>query len=230
MRESADVERAVHTALVEIFALRQEGRPLDPIYNAWESVLDHEDLKTKAASFQPGSDGSLALRFANERKRKYIMGKLLKDDIVDSEDARSIAAAADELSEDNSREGNSQDGAQDHTALDDSWKDVSLADPAIKFAVMKRASQMLGLRILDPDIMKINDTGGLIQLFTKKPKPKRLQEEIGKDDRLKGLLNLEVFGKRWTSHHKDVELGREKLIKQELISRGLAKSTHHRAY
>lgn len=230
MREPADVERAVHISLVEIFALRQVGRPDDSIYDAWESVLDHEDLTTKITKFQPESDGSLTLRFASEGKRKVVMSKLLGDDSDNSQDTNGIPAATEELGADNSRGEEFQDGAQDHAALDDSWRDVSLADPAIKFAVMKRASQMLGLRLHDPDIMKINDAAGLIELFTKKPKPKRLQEQLGQDERLKGLLNLETFDKRWTPHHKDIELGREKLIKQELIARGLAKSTPQRAY
>ena len=230
MREPADVERAVHTSLVEIFALRQAGRPVDPIYDAWESVLDHDDLTPKSTSFQPDIDGSLALKFGNERKRQSILTRLLKDDIIGSEDTKDIVAAVDELGANNSKGEELQDGAQDHAALDDSWRDVSLTDPTIKFAVMKRASQMLGLRINDPDIMKVNDAAGLIGLLTKKPKPKRLQDQLGNNDRLKGLLNLEMFNKRWTPHHKDIELGREKLIKQELIARGLAKSTPQRTY
>ena len=230
MREPADVERAVHTSLVEIFALRQAGRPVDPIYNTWESVLDHDDLTPISTSFHPEIDGSLALRFGSEQKRQSILTRLLKDDTISSEDTKNTAAAMDELDAENRRGENDQEGAQDHAALDDSWKTVSLTDPAIKFTVLKRASQMLGLRINDPDIMKINDAGGLIELLTKKPKPKRLQEQLGQDDRLKGLLNLEMFGKRWTPHHKDIELGREKLIKQELISRGLAKSTPQHAH
>lgn len=230
MREPADVERAVHTSLVEIFALRQAGRPVDPIYDAWESVLDHDDLTPKSTSFQPENDGSLALRFGNERQRQSILTKLLKDHSISSENTKGIAAAVDELVANNSRGEEFQDGAQGHAALDDSWRDVSLTDPKIRFAVMKRASQMLGLRINDPDIMRINDAAGLVELFTKKPKPKRLQEQLGNDDRLKGLLNLEMFNKRWTPHHKDIELGREKLIKQELIARGLAKSTPQRAH
>ena len=230
MREPADVERAVHTSLVEVLALRQAECPVDSIYDAWESVLDHEDLTTKTTKFQPESNGSLTLRFASEGKRKVVMSKLLGDESDSSQDTNGIPAATEERSADDSRGEEIQDGAQDHVALDASWRDVSLTDPTIKFAVTKRASQLLGLRIHDPDIMKINDAAGLVELFTKKPKPKRLQEQLGKDDRLKGLLNLEMFDKRWTPHHKDIELGREKLIKQELIARGLAKSTPQRAY
>ena len=234
VQEPKGVEWAVHTSVMEVFALIQEEIAIDQIYKSWDSVLSYEDLAANTAAFEKLPNGSVKLKFTDEKKRQEIIKKLFTDHVVGSDAAGRITAAVDESTEKASQGGgsgaredslkavetdSSQPGEnhileeqsapaksfeeleQEHGPLDKSWVGAPLTDPTIKFAIMKRASQILGLRIHDPDILKINDMPSLMQTLTKKPKPRKLKEEIGINDRLKGLMNLEIYDKRWTLHH-----------------------------
>ena len=105
---------------------------------------------------------------------------------------------------------------------DRSWLDIPLADPSLKFAILKRTSQILGLRIPDPQVASINDISSLLGVLVQKPKPRKLAKEIKKDMRLQGLKNLKMFGTRWKDDQKDIEMGRAKVIWRELRKRGIS--------
>ena len=107
---------------------------------------------------------------------------------------------------------------------DRSWMDISFTDPLLKFAILKRTSQILGSRIPDPQVASINDIPTLLGVLSKKPKSKRLIKEIKDDLRLQGLKNLETLNTRWTAKRNDMELGRAKVINQELRKRGIPSS------
>lgn len=112
--------------------------------------------------------------------------------------------------------------------LDSSWRSVSLRDPSLKFAVLKRTSQLLGQRIPDPQISSVRTAANLVDIFCKKPKPKKLFRELQHDPKLEGLPNLHVFGGRWSIVQKNDEKGLSKMINQELARKGLAGAKVHR--
>ena len=58
------------------------------------------------------------------------------------------------------------------------WTKVSLSDPTIKFAVLKRTAQLLGIRIPDPEIGSIRNARDLVHVLQKKPKTIKLEEEV----------------------------------------------------
>ncbi|KAL9099822.1 MAG: hypothetical protein Q9163_004725, partial [Psora crenata] len=112
--------------------------------------------------------------------------------------------------------------------VDQSWRTIPLIDPDLKFAILKRTSQLLGLRVPDPQIASINDTTALLHVLLKKPKPKKLVEEIVEGGRLEGLKNVQVFGKKYTTIDREEELGRLKVIETELTKRGIPVKTRRR--
>ena len=112
--------------------------------------------------------------------------------------------------------------------LKSSWRNISLRDPALKFAVLKRTSQLLGQRIPDPQISSINTTTNLLDVLCKKPKPKKLVRELQHDPKLEGLQNLHIFGGRWSVVQKDDEKGLSKVIDRELRRKGLRGVRGHR--
>lgn len=53
------------------------------------------------------------------------------------------------------------------------------------------------------------------------PKPKKLAEHLAGSHRLQNLANVKVFAKRQKRSDRDEELGRKKVIANELRERGL---------
>ncbi|ESZ97975.1 hypothetical protein SBOR_1646 [Sclerotinia borealis F-4128] len=104
-----------------------------------------------------------------------------------------------------------------------SWLQVSLANPAIKFAVVKRTIQLTGIRIPDNAINSSSTVEKLLQHLITPPKPPTLKEALEQKDELLSLPNVSVFGQRITPIDKERNLGRLKVIKKELVAQGLTR-------
>ncbi|KAG5301751.1 ribosomal subunit 39S superfamily domain-containing protein [Histoplasma ohiense] len=100
---------------------------------------------------------------------------------------------------------------------------IPLTDSEFKFAYLKRVSQLTGYRIPDPQLAKITKPSRLLSFLTQvsKPKPKKLAEHLLKDERLTSLPNVKIMERRYTPIDKEKEIGRWKLIEEELTRRGL---------
>ena len=86
--------------------------------------------------------------------------------------------------------------------------------------VIKRVMQLTGTRIPDPVIADIKNTKLLLSHLVKKPKPKKLVENLRASE-VADLPNVQILERRYTFVHKERELGRWKVIEQELEKRGL---------
>ena len=82
--------------------------------------------------------------------------------------------------------------------------------------------QLTGKRIADPDISTITTPSSLLVHLVKKPKPKRIAEVLLNSNRVADLPNVQVFDKRYLPKDREVEVGRWKVIKEELKERGLS--------
>ncbi|PGH33925.1 hypothetical protein GX50_03246 [[Emmonsia] crescens] len=100
---------------------------------------------------------------------------------------------------------------------------ISLADSEFKFAYLKRVSQLAGYRIPDPEVAKMTKPSRLANFLSEvsKPKPKKLAEHLLKDKRLTSLPNVKIMDRRYTPIDKEKEIGRWKVIEEELTRRGL---------
>ena len=223
-QEKTDVEWAIHCALVELYTLKQHGHPIDYMYNSYESPMKNL-LTAKATTFERGADGLFALKFFDEEKEKAAISSLVPNKPVEIRIADEDSPLEDGDHVDPEPTGFLEAEPKQAPKLssppDRSWLGVSLLDPDLKFAVLKRTSQLLGLRIPDPQVGPIQDTSSLLAVLTKKPKPKKLAKELKSDKRLEGLRNLQMYPKRWTADHKDQEVGRAKVIEMELRKRGI---------
>ncbi|KAF8867069.1 hypothetical protein BDZ45DRAFT_638372 [Acephala macrosclerotiorum] len=108
--------------------------------------------------------------------------------------------------------------------LNPAWRQVPLADPEIKFAVLKRVLQLTGIRIPDSAIQPSKTAGNFLSHLIKPPKPRKLAEAI--PPQLKVLRNVKVSQNRVTPIHKEQQVGRWKLIQEELNERGLPVTGH----
>ena len=81
--------------------------------------------------------------------------------------------------------------------------------------------QLTGQRIADPTIARVHDVRALLDVLVTPPRPKKLAEALAKDERLTGLPNVTIYGRRVTPIDKERMVGRWKLIEDELRARGL---------
>ncbi|PLB54264.1 hypothetical protein P170DRAFT_431892 [Aspergillus steynii IBT 23096] len=100
---------------------------------------------------------------------------------------------------------------------------LPLNDPMTKFAFLKRFSQLSGHYFPDPAVHSISSIKQALQHIQTalNPKPKKLAEHLASSNRLQNLPNVKVFAKRQKRSDRDEELGRKKVIAQELRERGL---------
>ena len=105
-------------------------------------------------------------------------------------------------------------GAEIDSATSIRWSKISLSDPELKFAVLKRTSQLLGLRIPDPGIDSVVKAGDLVEQLSRRPKAMKLEKEVGGDRIASKHKNLQ-WGVE-TQNDKDREHGSLKVIEEEL--------------
>ncbi|OCK77029.1 hypothetical protein K432DRAFT_445636 [Lepidopterella palustris CBS 459.81] len=101
------------------------------------------------------------------------------------------------------------------------WKTISLEDPNVKFAVVKRVMQLTGHRIPDIVIQECKTVGRLFDRISERPKPKKLIEAIQPSAKFKELANVKIYNRRVTPVDKEKEVGRWKVIEYALRERGL---------
>ncbi|TVY42846.1 hypothetical protein LSUB1_G003757 [Lachnellula subtilissima] len=104
---------------------------------------------------------------------------------------------------------------------DPSWLQVSVEDPEIKFAILKRTLQLTGVRVPDSAIRSTRTAQSILSHLVTPPKPRKLIDALEQKEDLITLPNVSVFAKRVTPIHREKSIGRWKLIEKELESRDL---------
>ncbi|KAL1858286.1 hypothetical protein VTK73DRAFT_7861 [Phialemonium thermophilum] len=104
---------------------------------------------------------------------------------------------------------------------DRSWKEISLDDPRLKFAVTKRIQQLTGHLLPDSKLLHVDSVSALLKVLVKPPKPKKLVEHIETKGNLTELPNVKVYPRRVTPIDKEKMVGRWKVIVEELEKRDL---------
>lgn len=107
------------------------------------------------------------------------------------------------------------------TPVNNEWLRTSLAAPAVKLAILKRVTQLTGHRLPDPVMTSATSMSDLYLAFKIKPQPKKLADERRMHKLNLDVPNITVHPVRQTPIHKDREVGRWKVIEQELINKGL---------
>ncbi|KAL9112979.1 MAG: hypothetical protein Q9227_002844 [Pyrenula ochraceoflavens] len=102
-------------------------------------------------------------------------------------------------------------------------KKVSLSQPKLKFFLLKRISQLTGHSFPDHDLSSLLTLHDVLQYTTKaaNPKPTRVSGHLRAERDLTALKNVRIRKKRHTTVEKERQLGRLKVIEQELEKKGL---------
>ena len=92
--------------------------------------------------------------------------------------------------------------------------------PLTNAQVLKRVMQLTGTRIPDPAIGSVTNAKVILSHLVKKPKPKKLADNLLSKE-LAELPNVQISKRRYGLIDKEREVGRWKVIKQELEKFGL---------
>jgi len=206
------LDAALHRAIAEVYALEMAGLDLSLTSKGLSQVP--VTIQNVRVGPGPSQDGGAQLEFANPTEKSTIL-ESLKTFSTKSPEASPFTSF------DSAEPGESIElvsGAQ-HWAP--GWEQISLRDPAIKFAIIKRLMQLTGHRLSDPIIQDTNTAGQLLASITAPPPPKKLSEAIQRDGRLNKASNVKVSGRRVTSIDKEQEVGVWKVIEYALRERGL---------
>ncbi|CAD6567671.1 MAG: hypothetical protein ASARMPREDX12_000594 [Alectoria sarmentosa] len=176
---------------------------------------DHssDDDRTKDTEIEEEQQEEMESGESEEKPSQIVK----EDDDFNSESEGSEIPLPDEESFDLARTGD----LAAFVPASDTWRNVSLEDAAIKFAVLKRVMQLTGRRIPDPEILTITTPQSLLVHLVKKPKPKRIAEALLNSNQVAELPNVQIFDKRYRPIDREVEVGRWKVITKELEKRGL---------
>ena len=101
-----------------------------------------------------------------------------------------------------------------HNIDGQAWGDTSLKESGLKFAVVKRTSQLLGMRVPDPAIATISKASDLVQSLVDKPKPTKLQDLFRANATYAGSKNIKW--ERRSRVYDDRQFGSLKVIEDEL--------------
>lgn len=106
------------------------------------------------------------------------------------------------------------DAAKSHSSETISCGKIPLLDPDLKFAVLKRSSQLLGRRVPDPLIDSIQTVTDLMRVLSQSQRDPKLENTVAQDEEILKLQNL-YWGKE-TQDDKDRQHGSLKVLEEEL--------------
>ncbi|KAI5286518.1 hypothetical protein KEM54_006727 [Ascosphaera aggregata] len=100
---------------------------------------------------------------------------------------------------------------------------LPLADPEIKFMFLKRVMQLSGHFFPNSELPRLHSVGSVLKYLKKasKPKPKKIAETLLSAEDLTSLPNVKISPKKVSISARETEVGRWKIIEEELIRRGL---------
>ncbi|KAI9744115.1 MAG: hypothetical protein M1818_002267 [Claussenomyces sp. TS43310] len=248
--ESYEMTAALHRSVVEVFTLLRASRPLSHFSHvvgpdqtssvqvtstatgtilSFESVSPEEIVQslTPAEQAPTESEADVAAdRSSEDPLHPAVDETAVKINPTESEED----VAADRSTEDPLTDAGKTHEAAVHqrqlASWDPSWLQVSLHDPAVKFAVLKRTMQLTGHRIPDAAINTVSTVQDVLNQLITPPKPRRLAEALELKEELVSLPNVKISGRRITPIDKEVSAGRWKVIEKELESRGLPVTGH----
>ncbi|CAG8955998.1 hypothetical protein HYFRA_00008854 [Hymenoscyphus fraxineus] len=101
------------------------------------------------------------------------------------------------------------------------WLKVPIEDLEVKFAIIKRMMQLTGARFPDSAIQSAKSVETILSHLIKPPKPTKLAEALTQNPELLNLPNVSISQHKVTYHDKERNIGRQKLVRAELMARGL---------
>ncbi|KAL1956483.1 hypothetical protein VTO42DRAFT_7281 [Malbranchea cinnamomea] len=216
------ITNALHQAFVELHMVKRFDGPLNSICE----ILEHEPEILeflKKVKVELSDDQSSAELIFPDEKAKAALDEYFSAVIDVAEEKEGAATQRTPSAAVKTRVATGHESqATQSTELD--FLSFTLEnDPNFKFTYLKRATQLTGHRIPDPQIALMNSPSNVLKymLDASKPKPQKVAERLLSEARLASLPNVKIYDRRQTPIDQEIEVGRWKVIKEELIKRDL---------
>ncbi|MCJ1239169.1 hypothetical protein MMC14_007162 [Varicellaria rhodocarpa] len=236
LQSRSDLEDAIRQALIEVYTLAKACLPLTRAVHALDDQIipDFSGVRfgvrgQRVDVFYPSEQIRQDILDSTSAPRNRVKEVLeaqsesKTSEAAETTDLQSVQETSiDELLlEEEAKVEDLSHEDESFTGRDESWMAVPLGKPAIKFAILKRVMQLTGKRIPDPAIPDIKHGKALLTHLITKPKPMKLAESLLNKTDLLSIPNVQILDRRFTPIDKEKEVGRWKVIEQELKTRGL---------
>ncbi|KAI9720140.1 MAG: hypothetical protein M1828_005786 [Chrysothrix sp. TS-e1954] len=240
-----EVTIALHFALVEMFASRSSNiRPKEMTTEEVEEV-DRLGEDIKLVKLTPGPNGvGATLRYPDGQTQERIqrLSTRIQPGLLPEELEPSATAEEGEALEENQTtlplnedeleaavEAEVVNPAQlkkDVKNLGRAWLHIPLHNPDIKLDLARRVARLTGQHIPDHVLSRASSVGFILNELIRPPPPKKLFEALtGQGSQLPSLPNVNLVDHRLLMEDKERQIGRWKVIEQELRRRRLP--VHH---
>ncbi|CAI7604602.1 hypothetical protein N7533_008826 [Penicillium manginii] len=197
---------AAHQTAVEICLLHLLGKPLESICQVNRHNTQIREM-IESCTVQPSETQGWEIKFPDQQTKEALVFVFNQ---IGGEEAAQIEST--------------EFVKRDRQVETEPYRLLSLVDPKIKFAYIKRLSQLHNRRIPDKAITSSNSIGELIVALSSrlKEKPKNVTKSLHSAWDA-GLLppNLAFQATRIRQSDRDEDAGRKKVIYSEYIKRGL---------
>ncbi|KIW08499.1 uncharacterized protein PV09_01394 [Verruconis gallopava] len=212
-------------AIVEVFTIKKAAP------DAWKTRLRQatvDDAELFPRGIRIGSDPhtkELVLEFENGEVEKQFSDHLQRT--INSESQRAREEISDTGSSTAEAAQATQSSSEDFAFADlrsesyGKWSSISLEDLGVRFAIARRVQQRTGIRLTDPQFTHATTAGAMFNHLWKPEKPKKLAERLMSNEELANLPNVKIADHRITFVHREREVGRWKVIEEELNERGI---------
>ncbi|KAF2210265.1 hypothetical protein CERZMDRAFT_99682 [Cercospora zeae-maydis SCOH1-5] len=211
-------QRLLHNIAVEIAVLNQAGRSAMEVCNVHPKGSSVK--RTAKASVSQRPDGTLRVRFSHPSDEAAVLagieptrphtvskkGKQKEQIEVAEVTPESLALQLMQIRQ---------------SRVEVNWVDVRFLDPETKLAFIKRTMQLSGKRIPDIQMNSAQSLNDLYEAFKTRDKPKKLAQAPQVQELASTLPNVTVHKWRRTPIHKEKQIGRWKIIEEELLKRDL---------
>lgn len=230
VRNTEDVHRVVHRALVETLTLQLNGRMPEDMFT-FDTPRDAE-VATQSVAIDVSPEGEVTLKYGAGAEAEILSAlepKILREAVNESESSDSEsdneAPAAAEATEAEPVEAEIAETAEVEVGepaqeqpqflvqslAGEGWVNTPLATRELKFTLTKRIMHLSGRKVSDAVTSQAKTVNDLIKSLVIPPKPKKLAEVLQKST-LASLPNVKLVATKLRPLDKEKAIGRAMLF------------------
>ncbi|KAK5732873.1 hypothetical protein LTR17_010146 [Elasticomyces elasticus] len=209
----------LHHIMVEILALQQAGRAPGQVCYPRNADMYTWRQTRKAAMKSATNRASATVSFSDLAAEQFVLQAIPESASTETAQDQQVLINEVEFAVADADEALGWKASSDLSAP--SWMDISIKNPSVKMALIKRTLQLTGKRLPDPAVSLSTTLADLYNHLQLKEQPKKLAQTPQMQRIKLSAPNVKVFTNRQTPIHKEKEIGRWKIIEEELVRRDL---------
>ncbi|KAK5680462.1 hypothetical protein LTS10_007390 [Elasticomyces elasticus] len=209
----------LHHIMVEVIALQQAGRAPGQVCFPRNADMYTWRQTRKAAMKSATNRAGATVSFSDLAAEQFVLQAIPENAPTETVQDQQVLINEVEFAVADADEALGWKASSDLSAP--SWMDISIKNPSVKMALIKRTLQLTGKRLPDPAVSLSTTLADLYNHLQLKEQPKKLAQTPQMQRIKLSTPNVKVFTNRQTPIHKEKEIGRWKIIEEELVRRDL---------